>query len=368
MIFIIGILWFSISVLCSTVENLSSNDFQRMIRENEVVLAAFTSKTVKLTDSFHNEFEQAARVLTSPLVMIDCAQEFNLCREYDVNAYPAVRLFRGSNESNTYRGPRKAPAIVSYMIKEQLPSVTHVDEDSIAEFREIDGVVIVAYLDPEDAELIDTFSTYAREHHDDFVFGIATEAQLAKVDGLPVPSVTVFKIREGDNTALNGRFDQDSLGKFLAMATPSVIGEITKRNIDTYMSAGKPIAYIFVNSEDDKVDLRRELTPVAKKYGQYMAFGLIDAAEYSHMATNMDLRPGIFPAFVIHDVRTNDVFPFDQRKMITAAAIEGLIMDMAQGKIKAGPVADDRPFEEGLFEVDEDGLDETNLAQKHDEL
>lgn len=129
------------------------------------------------------------------------------------------------------------------------------------------------------------------------------------------------------------------------------------------------------------MNLRRELTPVAKKYGQYMAFGVIDAAEYSQMATNMDLRPGIFPAFVIHDVRTNDVFPFNQRKMITAAAIEGLIMDMAQGKIRAGPVANDRLFEADSLEADaesqvdtgasadEDGLDDDmNPAQEHDEL
>jgi hypothetical protein len=122
------------------------------------------------------------------------------------------------------------------MVKEQLPPVTHVDENSIAEFREIDDVVFVAYLDATDSKLIDIFSAFANEHHEDYVFGIATDARLAQADGLPMPSVTCFKIREGDNTAMNGRFDKDALEKFVAMAAPSVIGDVTRRNIDPYVS------------------------------------------------------------------------------------------------------------------------------------
>jgi hypothetical protein len=102
-----------------------------------------------------------------------------------------------------------------------------------------------------------------------------------------------------------------------------------------------------------------------------MSFGLIDAVEYSPMAANMDLRPGVFPAFVIYNVRNHDAFPFDQRKEITAAAIDEFVANVAQGKVKSGPIShDDLETDEYVEQDAEKGELEAEMkpVEKHDEL
>lgn len=224
-------------------------------------------------------------------------------------------------------------------------------------------MVILAYLDPAETELSNVFTAAATEHHHEFVFGLTNDLQLAKADGLTIPSVVCYKNRDGDHTAMNGYFNRETLENFLQYTTPLVVGEITKRNIDTYMAAGKPIAYIFASTSSQRDNLRREITPVAKKYSQYINFGVIDAVEYSEMAAGLDLSPGMFPAFVVHNILNDQVFPFDQRRRISKEAVEGHILDIVQGKARPGPL---------IFGEDEGGdvgvEAERVRMQGHDEL
>lgn len=122
------------------------------------------------------------------------------------------------------------------MTKEQLPIVSNVDDNSLEEFKGIDDIVFVAYIDPTDTELSEIFGTVAAEHHREFVFGIVTDVRLADSNKLAVPSIACHKRRYKDDTAMNGRFDKETLEKFLEFAAAPLIGEITKKNIDEYMS------------------------------------------------------------------------------------------------------------------------------------
>ncbi|OCL05096.1 hypothetical protein AOQ84DRAFT_345252 [Glonium stellatum] len=288
-------------------------------------------------------------------------QETELCKLYDVNAYPAVRLFRGLNHATRYRGPRKATAITSYMIKEQLPVVTTIDQNNLNKFKSIDTTVLVAYLDPMDTELANIFTAVAVENHQRYVFGVSKNARVAQLENLSIPSVACYKMREGDGTVMNGRFNKNDVEKFLQLAAPSVIGEITKRNIDSYMNARKPIAYIFASTEDEQDALRRDLTPVAKKYQQYINFGLIDAVEYRHMASSMNLQSDVFPAFVFHNILNDQVYPYNQHKDITAGGIDEFILSILQGRVSGGAQGSEPiDVEDGVRGVKEHGV--------HDEL
>lgn len=46
------------------------------------------------------------------LVSIDCSEEKQLCRDYDVASYPALRFFDGHGTMTRYRGPRTAASYV----------------------------------------------------------------------------------------------------------------------------------------------------------------------------------------------------------------------------------------------------------------
>ena len=61
------------------------------------------------------EYEEAATTLKEkniPLVKVDCTEEAELCKDYGVEGYPTVKVFRGLDNIKPYSGPRKAPAYV----------------------------------------------------------------------------------------------------------------------------------------------------------------------------------------------------------------------------------------------------------------
>jgi hypothetical protein len=124
------------------------------------------------------------------------------------------------------------------MIKEQLPEVSIVTKENAEEFREIDDTVVIAYLRSEDEHLTDVFREIAAEKHNEIVFGLATDASLARQLNLSVPSVVCFKRRDGDHLQLSGQFDKETLQTFIKVGAPLTIGEITKRTIQDYVGVG----------------------------------------------------------------------------------------------------------------------------------
>jgi len=43
------------------------------------------------------------------LAKVDCTEHADLCKEYGVEGYPTLKVFRGT-ENSPYSGARKAPA------------------------------------------------------------------------------------------------------------------------------------------------------------------------------------------------------------------------------------------------------------------
>ena len=59
------------------------------------------------------EYEAAATTLKEKdifLAKIDCVGNDELCKRYDIEAYPAVRIFRGPDNIKPYPGARKREA------------------------------------------------------------------------------------------------------------------------------------------------------------------------------------------------------------------------------------------------------------------
>jgi protein disulfide-isomerase A1 len=56
------------------------------------------------------------------------------------------------------------------------------------------------------------------------------------------------------------------------------------------------------------------------------------------MAPSLGLKAGVFPALAVQNPMYGQVFPYDQRHAITAAAVESFIVDIVQGRVR--PSAD----------------------------
>jgi hypothetical protein len=86
------------------------------------------------------------------------------------------------------------------------------------------------------------------------------------------------------------------------------------------------------------------------------------------MAVSLDLHRGIFPAFVVQAVINDQVFPYPQRKKITAGAIDHFVLDILQGKGNPGPqVLSEEGEGNGEHDKEEGEVDEEN-DMGHDEL
>jgi hypothetical protein len=70
-----------------------------------------------------------------------------------------------------------------------------------------------------------------------------------------------------------------------------------------------------------------------------MNFVTVDAAKFSTVAGALGLQGDRFPAFVIHAVASDEMYPFDQRKDITKEGIEEFVDQYMQQKNGVSSVA-----------------------------
>ncbi|KAF2801189.1 hypothetical protein K505DRAFT_227211 [Melanomma pulvis-pyrius CBS 109.77] len=360
------------------IEDISSAGFGALLSEHEILLAAFTSRTFEALSPFHDIFEQAADTVKTPFVIVDCEQELELCREFDVNAYPAIKLFKrkkdadkDGNESENengeggeiirYRGRKMKHAIRSFVTKHEVPVLTHVQPSALADLKKIDDVVIIAYLRPDQEALLEIFRAIAKNHHQNFVFGYSTDMPTADAEGLAMPAIVCYKNSDGDNKVMNGHFKEEDVETFLRTAARDVIGEFNERTMDSFMAPGKLAAYIFAATEEDQIALRRELTPIAKRFEKFVTFGVADAVEYAPMAQNFGLLEDRYPALVVHAPMNDNVFAYRQGRQIQASTVEAMLTTILQAKATSGQVfGDDAP--EMVEPKEEDD------AKGHDEL
>ncbi len=95
-----------------------------------------------LIPSLAPHYEEAATTLKGEnikLAKVDCTKEETVCKQYDVQGYPTLKVFRKGEPTN-YNGPREAEGIVAYMRKQALPAVSVLTTDDHDEFTTKDNV------------------------------------------------------------------------------------------------------------------------------------------------------------------------------------------------------------------------------------
>src|SRR5688572_5314340 len=106
----------------------------------------------------------------------------------------------------------------SFVKKHELPVLTHVEALTLPVFKNIDDIVIIAYLSSDQEPLLNVFRAVARKHHEAFVFGYVDDIAIADAEGLTVPSIVSYKSTDGDKKAISGPFREEDIESFLKLA------------------------------------------------------------------------------------------------------------------------------------------------------
>lgn len=329
----------------SDVHELKKDTFDSFVKDHDLVLAEFFAPWCGHCKALAPEYEEAATSLKEkdiPIAKVDCTEEAELCQSYGVEGYPTLKVFRGPDNVTPYTGARKAPAIISYMVKQSLPAVSVLDKDSIEAFKTADKVVLVAYFAADDKSSNETFTTVAESLRNDYLFGASNDAALAKAEGVKQPSIVLYKdFDEGKNT-FDEKFEAKAIEDFVKVASIPLVGEVGPDTYAGYMAAGLPLAYIFAETPEERKELAETLKPLATKHKGAVNFATIDAKAFGAHAGNLNLAADKWPAFAIQETVKNQKFPFDQEKKITHDDIAKFVQDFVDGKaepsIKSEPI------------------------------
>lgn len=276
------------------------------------------------------------------------------------------------------------------MTKQSLPAVSLLTEDTITDFKTADQLVVIGYFGSDDVKSNATYTALAEKLRDNYLFGATSDPALAEAEGVKTPTIVVYKKYDDPKTVYDGEFEVEALREFAAFSAIPLIGEVGPETYSGYMSAGVPLAYIFVDGDEIKEKLTAAIKPIAVKYKGKINFATIDAVAYGAHAPNLNLEQK-WPAFAIQDTVKNLKFPYDQEKEITGESIAEYVKDFVDGKlspsIKSEPIPETQEgpvqvvvannFEEVVLKSDKDVLVEfyapwcghcKNLAPKYEEL
>ncbi|EPS44241.1 hypothetical protein H072_1780 [Dactylellina haptotyla CBS 200.50] len=334
----------------SDVHQLKTDNFDEFIKSNDLVLAEFYAPWCGHCKALAPEYETAATELKKKniaLVKVDCTEESDLCQKHGVEGYPTLKVFRGSLDNpSPYSGQRKHDSIVSYMTKQSLPAVSVLTKDTIDAFKTSDKVVVVAYFNADDKASNETFSKIANTHRDDYLFGAISDASVVEAAKVKAPGVIVYRNFDEPETVYEGAFEVDAITSFVKTTAIPLIGEVGPETYAGYMSAGIPLAYVFVEGDEQKAKFVTGLKNLAAKHKGKINFATIDAVAFGAHAQNLNLEQK-WPAFAIQKTEKNEKFPFDQTKELTLEAIEEFSNDFAEGKLKPSIKSEPIPETQG---------------------
>ena len=226
--------------------------------------------------------DAAAEVLKSKaitVVSINCTAEVNLCNSYNVTSYPALRVFRGSENVTRFREKRKSKAcvilepftviitsdcgsIISYMLKQIIPIVSTVTEENLEELRLIDLPLALAFINQDDQASRELLTSIAGKYKDQILFGISFDAALAKSnsESFELPFIVLYSASDHIDRVLSGPFDSQSIGNFLGGVSNPLIGKFSMETYYTYTQVSVQLTVLLRIPESKAVQAHLHLT------------------------------------------------------------------------------------------------------------
>lgn len=200
---------------------------------------------------------------------------------------------------------------------------------------------MVGYFKDAESDEAKAFADVAKKHRNEFVFGSVSDEALVKEHESKFPGVVVYKKFDDGKDHHEGEFTVEELTKFLRASSTPLIDDLSPNNFHKYMDSKLPLAYIFVETLEERESYDASLKDLAKKVKGQVNFVFINATTYGRHAESINLKTS-FPTFGIQQIEPSGKFPIDQSTPLTADAIiqhvEDFIGEKLKPSIKSEPI------------------------------
>lgn len=214
--------------------------------------------------------------------------------------------------------------------------------------KEREEVVLVGYIDSNDAASRDMLYAAAEKLHEDFPIGITSDGSAAQDAGVSFPSIVLYKPNGEGKVIFDKNWDVDAIKNFAKTGYQPLIGETGADSWRRYVSGTDgPTAFIFHKNDDDRKRLLNELRSVAKRHQGSINFATAEIPDFQGFAGYLHLRTepsdDAFPALAIYDGAKKKKYPFDNSKgkldeKNIGSFVQNVLSGAVEPTIKSQPV------------------------------
>lgn len=249
----------------------TKDNFEELVAKDDLTLVKFYAPWCGHCKKMAGDFKDAATELKGKAVLVDldATVEKDVASKYEIRGFPTLKLFSKGEVVSDYKGGRTKDAIVKYIERALLPSVTEcADADAVAAFvKENAGKAVVfgAALDKL-ASPLSKASMSLRDVMADFIaFGSVSDLSLLKKYSDEVVADSVLLIRDDETTAVFTG-EGEKLESWAKEASLPLFAELSRDNASLYTELDNPIFILFQDpaKKDDKVN--DAVIEIAKKH------------------------------------------------------------------------------------------------------
>ena len=160
---------------------LTNSNFYKAIKKYEYLLVLFYTPYCDKCQTFYNEYEKASYILRKEylyLSKIDGTIETNITKNYNIQGFPSIKLFK-KGEISDYTGGSKSFEIINWMRKRTNGTVIN-SLNSLNDFKifQKDNEIVLIYFGSNKSD-IEEITKVARKY-EDIPFGLVTSDSLIK--------------------------------------------------------------------------------------------------------------------------------------------------------------------------------------------
>jgi protein disulfide-isomerase-like protein len=185
---------------------------------------------------------------------VDATQENALASRFEVSGYPTLKLFRGDLNAREFKGGRTSAEIVEYMLKQEQPAVTKLEEvRGVQKWLQAtpDGTGLVGVFEQADGMRSTQFGQIASELRDDLEFAAAEgDASIYGIEGKD--QVLLFTPYNQKPQPYIGELSQIELLKWVRLNALPVLENLSKQKHleEKYRLRELPFVFVFVDRND----------------------------------------------------------------------------------------------------------------------